>query len=133
MAKELANLNSDWRVYHDIPDGTGNWDHIAVGPPGVFAIDSKSLSEPATVDDRGLRAGRLRFGGRAKRSSAVRMKDMIERHTGHAVWVQGVVAVWGQLAEPVVERGKVLYVSAPRLVETLENRRPRLTQEQRSD
>jgi hypothetical protein len=88
-ADELAKLNSQWRVYHDIPEGSGNWDHIAVGPPGVFAIDSKSLSEPAIVDDKGLRAGRLRFGGSATRSSAVRMKEMIERHTGHAVWVQG--------------------------------------------
>ena len=39
---------------------------------------------------------------------------------------------WGQLAEGVVERDKVLYVSAPRRVETLENRPPRLTEVQRS-
>jgi hypothetical protein len=32
----------------------------------------------------------------------------------------------------VVERDKVLYVSAPRRVETLENRPPRLTEVQRS-
>lgn len=60
------------------------------------------------------------------------MKELIERHAGPAVWVQGVVAVWGQLPEPVVERDKVLYVKATRLVETLENRPPRLTDEQRS-
>ena len=88
-ADELAKLNSDWRFYHDIPDGSGNWDHVAVGPPGVFTIDSKSLSERATVDDEGLRAGRLRFGGSATRSSAVRMKELIELHGGPAVWVQG--------------------------------------------
>jgi hypothetical protein len=52
-ADELGRLNSDWRVYHDLPDGTGNWDHVAVGPTGVFTIDSKSLSEPAIVDERG--------------------------------------------------------------------------------
>ena len=135
-ADELAKLNSDWRVYHDIPDGIGNWDHIAVGPPCVFAIDSKSLSEPATVDDQGLRAGRLHYGGNKTRSSAVRMKELIEQHSGHALWVQGVVAVWGQLPEDVIERDKVLYVKASRLVETLENqppRGPRLTGAQRAD
>jgi hypothetical protein len=135
-ADELGRLNSDWRVYHDLPDGTGNWDHVAVGPTGVFAIDSKSLSEPAIVDDQGLRAGRLRFGGNKTRSSAVRMKELIERHTDRALWVQGVVAVWGQLPEDVIERDKVLYVKAPRLVETLENqpaRGPRLTDAQRAD
>jgi hypothetical protein len=72
--------------------------------------------------------------GAARRRSdhAVEMKELIERHAGPAVWVQGVVAVWGQLPEPVVERDKVLYVSAPRLVETLENRPLRLTDVERS-
>src|SRR5512132_663658 len=67
---ELRKLGSDWRVFHDIPDRAGNWDHIVVGPPGVFAIDSKNLSVPAIVDQSGLRAGRLRFGGGAARGSA---------------------------------------------------------------
>jgi hypothetical protein len=134
-ADELARLNSaEWRVHHDIPDGRGNWDHVAVGPPGVFTIDSKSLSEPAIVDGEGLRAGRLRFGGNKALSSAVRMKELIERETGHALWVQAVFAVWGKLLpEPVVDRDNVLYVEAPRLVETLQKLRPRLTEAQRSD
>jgi hypothetical protein len=124
-ADELAMLNSDWPVHHDIPDSRGNWDHIAVGPAGVFAIDSKSLCEPAAVDDQGLRAGRLRFGGIATRKSARRMKELIEQNTGNALWVQGVLAVWGRLPEDMIERDKVLYVKAPRLVETLETQPPR--------
>jgi hypothetical protein len=61
----------------------------------------------------------LRAGGKASRGSAVRMKEIIERETGLVIWVQGVVAVWGKLPEGVVERDKVLYVPAQRLVETL--------------
>jgi hypothetical protein len=126
-AEELAKLERGWSVYHDIPDGRGNWDHVLVGSPGVFVIDSKHLSEPAVVDSKGLRAGRLRAGGSATRQSAVRMKKIIERETGLAVWVQGVAAVWGQLLDGVVERDKVLYVPARKLVETLRDRPARLT------
>jgi hypothetical protein len=127
-AEELAKLGSGWHVSHDIPDGRGNWDHVVVGPPGVFVVDSKFLTEPAAIDANGLRAGRLRAGGgAATRGSAVRMKEIIERETGLSVWVQGIVAVWGRLPEGVVERDKVLYVPAGRLVETLQSRPEKLT------
>jgi hypothetical protein len=127
-AEELAKLGVGWDAFHDIPDGRGNWDHVAVGSPGVFVIDSKFLTEPAVVDEDGLRAGRLRAGGGASaRGSAVRMKELIEKEAGLIVWVQGVVAVWGRLPEGVVERDKVLYVPANRLVETLREKPSKLT------
>ncbi len=59
------------------------------------------------------------------------MKEIIERETGLAVWVQGVVAVWGELPDGVVERDKVIYVPARKLVETLHARPERLTPAQR--
>jgi hypothetical protein len=94
-ADELARLPPAWHVRHDIPDGNGKWDHIAVGPGGVFAIDSRNLAQPVFVDDQGLRAGRLRIGGAATRGSAVRLKELIEGQSGEAVWAQGVLAVCG--------------------------------------
>jgi hypothetical protein len=131
-AEELAKLGSDWSVYHDLPDGRGNWDHVAVGPPGVFVIDSKYLSAPATVDENGLRSGRLRAGGGVSRGSAVRMKECIEARTGLSVWVQAVVAVWGNVPGGVAERDKVLYVPASQLVEQLVTRPTRLGDAQRA-
>src|SRR4051812_23496589 len=38
-AEELAKLDASWHVFHDIPTEHGNWDHIAIGLPGVFVID----------------------------------------------------------------------------------------------
>src|SRR4051812_40939845 len=126
-AEELAKLDGSWHVFHDIPSERGNWDHVVIGLPGVFVIDSKFLTEPAVVDERGLRSGRLRAGGGASsRGSARRINEIIERNTGRSVWVQGAVAVWGQLPEGVVERDKVLYMPAAQVVETLERRSPRL-------
>jgi hypothetical protein len=37
----LGRLEHDgWRVVHDIPREHGNYDHIAIGPPGLFLLDS---------------------------------------------------------------------------------------------
>ncbi|WP_338325265.1 nuclease-related domain-containing protein [Pedococcus bigeumensis] len=40
-----------WVVLHDLPAGRGNVDHIAIGPGGVFLLDSKRLGGSASVDD----------------------------------------------------------------------------------
>ena len=38
-----------WRVIHDASFGHGNVDHILVGPPGVFTIETKSHPGPIKV------------------------------------------------------------------------------------
>ncbi|MGO9490119.1 MAG: nuclease-related domain-containing protein [Solirubrobacteraceae bacterium] len=38
-----------WRVIHDASLGRGNVDHIAIGPPGVFTIETKSHPGPVRV------------------------------------------------------------------------------------
>jgi hypothetical protein len=38
-----------WVVVHDASFGNGNIDHIVVGPPGVFTIETKSHPGPITV------------------------------------------------------------------------------------
>jgi hypothetical protein len=92
-ASELARLPDTWRVAHDVPDGRGNWDHIVIGPAGVFAI-SKWFSREARVVDDTLSSGRIRERGTAHRGRAVRLKEALERETGDAAWGQAVVAIW---------------------------------------
>src|SRR5271154_1944559 len=38
-----------WRVIHDASLGHGNVDHILIGPPGVFTIETKSHPGPVRV------------------------------------------------------------------------------------
>lgn len=38
-----------WRVIHDASLGNGNVDHILIGPPGVFTIETKSHPGPIRV------------------------------------------------------------------------------------
>jgi hypothetical protein len=48
------------------------------------------------------------------------MKELIERTTGLSLWVQGVVAVWGELPGGTEECDKVLHVRGPNLAEVLQ-------------
>jgi Nuclease-related domain len=46
----LDDLSRDrWRVVHDVTLGRGNVDHIVIGPPGVFTIETKSHPGPIRV------------------------------------------------------------------------------------
>ncbi len=47
----LLDLLSErgWRVIHDASLGRGNVDHILIGPPGIFTIETKSHPGPVRV------------------------------------------------------------------------------------
>jgi hypothetical protein len=51
MAAELEKLGRGWRVLHSIPWGNGEWDidHLVIGPPGVFPINTKRLIDAEVV------------------------------------------------------------------------------------
>ena len=46
----LNRLPRGWRVVHDVSFGHGNVDHIAIGPPGVFVVETKSHPGPIKLD-----------------------------------------------------------------------------------
>ncbi len=66
---------TSWRVIHDASLGHGNVDHILIGPPGVFTIETKSHPGP-------VRVGRVHG---ATLSQAQAQRDAIERVTGMSV------------------------------------------------
>lgn len=67
-AVALADLPAEsWTVFHDLrwPGRRyANIDHVVVGPPGIFVIDSKHWSGSITVE-----AGLLRQDGRSRESA----------------------------------------------------------------
>ncbi len=128
-ASQLERLPTPWRVIHDVPDGRGNWDHIAIGPAGVYVIDTKSFHQTARVDDDVLHSGRIRQRGGTYRGQAVRLKEALERETGVKPWVQAVVAVWGDFPQSVVDENRVVYLDAARLTEWLQSRPASLPEE----
>ena len=128
----LEKLGAEWRVEHDIEHDRGNWDHVVVGPGGVFVIDSKTYHRPAAVVGDELRCGRIRTSGGVFRGSAVKLKKALEQRTGSATWVQAVVVVHGDFSQYVLEHEKVTYVAADGFLDWLRRQPDRLTERSRA-
>lgn len=46
----LNGLPRGWRVAHDVSFGHGNVDHVAIGPAGVFVVETKSHPGPIKLE-----------------------------------------------------------------------------------
>jgi nuclease-like protein len=72
----LESLREDgWHVIHDASFGHGNIDHIAVGPGGLFTVETKSHPGPVRV--RAIHGATLR--------QAQEERESLERVTGERV------------------------------------------------
>jgi hypothetical protein len=115
----LAKLPSEWRVEHDIRHPNGNWDHVVVGPAGLYLLDSKRLNGTAFAGNDSLRAGRTRFTGGRFRGDAVAFGDVIAPLLGRRPWVNAVVVVWDDFPQREHEDNRVTYVAGETLVDWL--------------
>jgi hypothetical protein len=95
----LAQLGNHWLCLHDITRARGNWDHICVGPAGVFAIESKTVGGQAVVTNDSLRCGRLLYRGAEFRHAAGELKEEIGRQGIPSPYVQAVVVIWGNFPQ----------------------------------
>jgi hypothetical protein len=114
----LERLGDDWTCVHDIPSERGNWDHVLVGPPGVFLLDTKVLGAPARASDDALRAGRQVMPGGGFRGAAAGLSDALGENGGRP-WVQPVVVIWGDFEQRIHEELGVVYASGADLVDWL--------------
>jgi hypothetical protein len=98
MLQEL--VASGWHVFHDIPGNGFNIDHVAIGPGGIFAIETKTRSKPegkpakVVVDRAGISVG----GGPASREAldqasaqSVWLTEQLKRSTSKSFHVRPVV------------------------------------------
>jgi Nuclease-related domain len=126
-----------WRVFHDVQNGHGNYDHIAVGPGGVYLLDSKNLQGVVDIEDGvphlarrhdpdgGVSFARIRPRALA---AAADLKEDIERRTGRRVWVQAVVVFWSDFPEGLVEDRRCVFIEGSRLRDWLQEQSDRLGQ-----
>jgi len=127
--KELAKLDStQWSVIHDISTDHGNVDHIAVGPGGVFVLDSKRLGGRVSVDDGVVRVQRLddedlsyiHSGGSSIRRQAAMTSERIMSATRIRHWVKPVMVVWAEFPQRIVE-GDCVIIHGDELIAWLES------------
>jgi hypothetical protein len=128
-AAALEGLDSLWWVEHDIPHGYGNYDHVVIGPPGVFLLDTKRLSRPAAVHNDELRAGGMRYSGTGFRRSAVTMANALAARLGSRPWVQSVVVIWGTLSHETHEEDRVVYLQGENLLDWLQRQPKRASRD----
>ena len=114
--KEIEKLGPEWHCEHDLEHEYGNWDHILVGPAGVFLIDSKLLHGTAAAGEDVLRSGRLAFAGGGFRGSARAIKQLLEQRLGfRAPWVQAIAVIWGDFPQGRHEEHEVVYLRGDQL------------------
>jgi len=135
-AKELRSLETrGWVVLHDLANGSANFDHVAIGPPGIFCINSKWSGYDLHVTPEGTLVGRHRYDPeltmdvsahvrRAKREAVALQRKIVER-CGERVWVTPVVAWWGEVEGGGKLQDGVGVVEGKCLVERLENQQGR--------
>ena len=119
-----------WRVFHDVQNGKGNYDHIAVGPAGIYLLDSKNLQGVVTIRNgvphltrrhdptETVVFERIRPHALA---SAARLKEDIEQRTGHCPWVNAVVVFWSEFPEAFVKVDKCVFIEGSRLCAWLQS------------
>jgi Nuclease-related domain len=115
----LDALAGDWRVIHDASLGRGNVDHILIGAPGIFTIETKSHPGPVRV---------ARVHGETLRQAQAQRRA-IERVTGRPVEPMIVYSrAW--VDRPLARRKGVRVVPARMLVGYLARLEPALTPQQ---
>jgi len=73
-----------FRVFHDFPADSFNIDHIAIGPTGVFAIETKGRSKQVNAEKENWK---LSFDGETLRFPSWSESKPIEQARRQAVWL----------------------------------------------
>jgi len=137
-AKAVRQLRRrGWVLINDIDTGRGNIDHVLIGPPGIFLLESKWLSGIVSVS-RGVMTVTWRedpddgydnhsFARRARTDAALVASHL--RDSGMpATWVQPVIVLWATFDQPPVLSEGVAWVQGKQLAAALERRPARLSQ-----
>lgn len=135
-ARALRRLvRNGWTLINDVDTGHGNIDHILIGPPGVFMLESKNLHGDLSVrsgvltvqwhedPDDGYENARI---ARHARGCAAQARGMLGEH-GLAQWVQPVVVLWGTFAQRSISSDGVAWVQGHHLAKVLEARPAKLS------
>ncbi len=125
-AKEIEKLGAEWHCEHDMELPYGNWDHVLVGPPGIFLLDSKALHNASVAAGDALSSGRMRYSGNKFRAAALKVHDELKPVLERPQWVQAVVVVWGEFPQGLHEEENVVYLRGDELVPWLTDLSPKL-------
>jgi hypothetical protein len=112
-----------FRVFHDITALDFNVDHILVGPQGIYAIETKTISKPAD------REASIRYDGetvavagftperdpiKQAAANARWTRELVRESTGRDYPVRAIVLYPGWFVESGANRGRAVWVLNPK-------------------
>lgn len=100
--QELNLLMRDgaW-VFHDIPYQYGNIDHVVISKGGVFAVETKGYSKPASSSRELKKTAALEIKGGVLITPNGRAKKPVEQALRHASWLHDEIQKRFSLSVPV--------------------------------
>jgi hypothetical protein len=126
-------LRDGWVLLNDLPRGPANIDHVLIGPPGVFLVESKYLGGATSVSDDELRVRWLedpddgyanrKIGPRA-RAAAAELSGNLQTVAGRRPWVQSVVVLWAPFEQGTVQDRRVIWTRGDCLADVLAAQAP---------
>lgn len=125
-----------WVIRHDLDGAYGNLDHVAIGPAGVFLLDTKNLAGQVAAEDSGAVVVRAhgdwpcrwdRIAGQTRRAAAGLHDTLAVQLDRSNFRVTPVVVIWAVFEARTVEASGVVFVHGDELVNWLRNQRPRYT------
>lgn len=128
--RELGRIRRQgWRVVHNLHLQAGDIDHIAIGPGGIVAIETKC---PNADWSWLAKSGTPQKWARQAKSSAFRTRSLVRQHCGLSVEVPPLVVVWARgivESEPVRVDG-VRFVHGTELADLLSGMRAMLSDDE---
>lgn len=115
-----------YKVFHDVVGDGFNLDHVAIGPAGVFAVETKTWSKPRTGEARIVFDGtRLRIGERKPdarvviqaRAQAAWLRELLKASTGRSLIVRSVVLFPGWFIEQSPGSTREIWVLNPKALQ----------------
>jgi hypothetical protein len=118
-------LRKGWTVTHDVQRAHENFDHVLVGPPGVFLLETKVRAGTARLED-----GTVTIRYRDDPEEVVTLPRLAAQMHGRAAdlrrthpfedgacrWVTPVVVLWADFPQRRVEHDGVTYLHGDELV-----------------
>jgi len=122
VADALSGLDGRWAVVHDLTIGRrgANLDHLVIGPPGVFVLNTKNLTGTVTIHERSVRQNghRTAFVPGLVREVTV-VGERLSAAAGRPVSVSGALVLMGCRIEVKRPLDGIAVLTPPQVVEWL--------------
>jgi len=130
VAWRLRKLGDGWRILHSVPIGTGETDidHVVIGPPGVFALNTKNhLGKRVTVYEKAIYVSGTKQPYLAKsRAEGKRATKILSNACNFPVTVTPMLVIMANELDVKGHPTDVHVVARKRVANWLANQAPRL-------